>query len=104
MTGSRTDWCRRALNRAQLSQYGLVRSPSSRSEQPCVSKVFMPAAIWGHVFIAPIWSNTTWTGALLLASAVSTGVAVIVLVDRRFRLNAAEDTIHRLELLDSSNG
>jgi hypothetical protein len=30
--------------------------------------------------------------------------AVIVLVDRRFRLNAAEDTILRLELLDSSNG
>jgi hypothetical protein len=54
--------------------------------------------------IAPIWSNTTWTGALLPASAVSTGVAVIVLVDRRFRLNAAEDTIHRLELLDSSSG
>jgi hypothetical protein len=30
--------------------------------------------------------------------------AVIVLVDRRFRLNAAEDTIHRLELIDSWNG
>jgi formate-dependent nitrite reductase membrane component NrfD len=34
----------------------------------------------------PIWSNTTWTGALFLASAISTGVAAIVLVDRRLRL------------------
>jgi protein NrfD len=49
----------------------------------------------------PIWSNTTWTGALFLASAVSTGVAAIVLVDRRLRLDVSEDAIHRLEQLDS---
>jgi protein NrfD len=49
----------------------------------------------------PIWSNTTWTGGLFLASAVSTGVAAIVLVDRRLRLDVAENAIHRLEQLDS---
>ena len=49
----------------------------------------------------PIWSNTTWTGALFLASAVSTGVATIVLVDRWLKLDAAADVIDRLEQLDS---
>jgi protein NrfD len=49
----------------------------------------------------PIWSNTTWTGALFLGSAFSTGVAAIVLVDRWLRLDVCEGTIHRLEELDS---
>jgi formate-dependent nitrite reductase membrane component NrfD len=49
----------------------------------------------------PIWSNTTWTGALFLASAVSTGVATIVLVDRWLKLDVGADVFHRLENLDA---
>jgi formate-dependent nitrite reductase membrane component NrfD len=49
----------------------------------------------------PIWSNTTWTGALFLASAVSTGVATIVLVDRWSKTGISHEVIDRLEYLDS---
>jgi formate-dependent nitrite reductase membrane component NrfD len=49
----------------------------------------------------PVWSNTTWTGALFLASAGSTGAAAIVLIDRWFRLDAPEEALERLERLDS---
>ena len=49
----------------------------------------------------PIWSNTTWTGALFLTSALSTGIAAVVLVDRWTRLGVDEDVIHRLERLDT---
>ncbi len=49
----------------------------------------------------PIWSNTTWTGALFLTSALSTGIAAIVLVDRWIKRGVQEAVIHRLERLDS---
>jgi formate-dependent nitrite reductase membrane component NrfD len=45
----------------------------------------------------PIWSDTTWIGALFLASAASTGVAAIVLANRR---RVAEPVVERLEWLD----
>ncbi len=49
----------------------------------------------------PIWSNTTWTGALFLASAFSTGVATIILIDRGLGLDVSEDAIEHLETLDT---
>jgi protein NrfD len=49
----------------------------------------------------PIWSNTTWTGALFLASAFSTGVATIILINRRLGLQITEDAFERLEHLDT---
>jgi formate-dependent nitrite reductase membrane component NrfD len=49
----------------------------------------------------PIWSNTTWIGALFLASAASTGIAMIVLLDRWLRLEVREAVIEHLERLDS---
>jgi formate-dependent nitrite reductase membrane component NrfD len=49
----------------------------------------------------PVWSNTTWTGALFLASALSTGVAAIVLLDRGLRLDLPEAVLKRLERVDS---
>jgi formate-dependent nitrite reductase membrane component NrfD len=49
----------------------------------------------------PVWSNTTWTGALFLASALSTGIATIVLFERGLRLAVSEDALERLERLDS---
>jgi formate-dependent nitrite reductase membrane component NrfD len=49
----------------------------------------------------PIWSNTTWTGALFLTSSVSTGVAMIVLLDCRLKLNAPAAALKRLERLET---
>jgi hypothetical protein len=49
----------------------------------------------------PVWSNTTWIGALFLASAASTGIATMVLMNRALRLNVAEAVTERLESLDS---
>jgi formate-dependent nitrite reductase membrane component NrfD len=49
----------------------------------------------------PIWSNTTWIGALFLASAASTGIATMVLLDRWLRLDVRESVIEHLEQLDS---
>src|SRR4051795_10061273 len=49
----------------------------------------------------PIWSNTTWTGALFLASSASTGIAAMVLLDRALRLEVHESVIEHLEQLDS---
>ena len=49
----------------------------------------------------PIWSNTTWTGALFLASSASTGIAAMVLLDHGLRLDVRESVIENLERLDS---
>jgi formate-dependent nitrite reductase membrane component NrfD len=49
----------------------------------------------------PIWANTTWIGALFLASAASTGVASIVLLNRVSRLKISQGVIENLENLDS---
>jgi formate-dependent nitrite reductase membrane component NrfD len=48
----------------------------------------------------PIWSDTTWIGALFLASAASTGVATLVLLARRGPRGASPPAIARLEWLD----
>jgi protein NrfD len=49
----------------------------------------------------PIWSNTTWTGALFLTSAFSTGVATIVLINRGLSLDVTEDSLEHLDWLDT---
>jgi formate-dependent nitrite reductase membrane component NrfD len=49
----------------------------------------------------PIWSNTTWTGALFLASSASTGIAAMVVLDHGLRLGVRESVIANLERLDS---
>jgi protein NrfD len=49
----------------------------------------------------PIWSNTTWMGALFLASSASTGIAVMVILDHWPRLGVRESVIDNLERLDS---
>jgi formate-dependent nitrite reductase membrane component NrfD len=49
----------------------------------------------------PIWSNTTWMGALFLASAASTGIAAMVVLDHWLRLGVQENVIDNLERLDS---
>jgi formate-dependent nitrite reductase membrane component NrfD len=48
----------------------------------------------------PVWANTTWIGALFLASAASTGIAAMVLLDRWLRLDVQEAVIEHLEQLD----
>lgn len=48
----------------------------------------------------PIWSNTTWIGALFLASAASTGLAALILLDRWFGPGVPAAVIERLEKLD----
>ncbi len=49
----------------------------------------------------PVWSNTTWIGALFLASAASTGIAAMVLLDRGLKLKIKDSVIEHLEQLDS---
>jgi protein NrfD len=49
----------------------------------------------------PVWSNTTWIGALFLASSASTGIAAMVLLDRWLKLDVPESVIEHLEQLDS---
>jgi protein NrfD len=49
----------------------------------------------------PIWSNTTWTGALFLASSASTGIAAMVVLDHWLKLDVRESVIANLERLDS---
>ncbi|HKI20330.1 MAG TPA: NrfD/PsrC family molybdoenzyme membrane anchor subunit, partial [Isosphaeraceae bacterium] len=49
----------------------------------------------------PIWSNTTWTGALFLSSAFSTGVATIIMIDRGLGLDVTEEALEHLERLDT---
>ena len=49
----------------------------------------------------PVWSNTTWIGALFLASSASTGIAAMVLLDRGLRLEVHDSVIEHLEQLDS---
>jgi formate-dependent nitrite reductase membrane component NrfD len=49
----------------------------------------------------PVWANTTWIGALFLASAASTGIAAMVLLDRWLRLPVRESVIEHLERLDT---
>jgi formate-dependent nitrite reductase membrane component NrfD len=49
----------------------------------------------------PVWSNTTWLGALFLASSASTGIATMVLLDRWLNLRIRESVIEHLERLDS---
>jgi formate-dependent nitrite reductase membrane component NrfD len=49
----------------------------------------------------PVWANTTWIGSLFLASAASTGIAAMVLLDRWLRLDVRETVIEHLEQLDS---
>jgi formate-dependent nitrite reductase membrane component NrfD len=48
----------------------------------------------------PLWANTTWTGALFLASSVSTGLAAIIVIDRAWDLAPSETAVVRLERLD----
>jgi formate-dependent nitrite reductase membrane component NrfD len=63
---------------------------------------FFLASYTGDLLTAtnqPIWSDTTWIGPLFLASAASTGVATIVLANRRRRVPAA--VVERLEWLDA---
>jgi formate-dependent nitrite reductase membrane component NrfD len=49
----------------------------------------------------PLWSNTTWLGALFLASAMSTGVAAITLIGHWRKLEISPAAIERLERLDA---
>jgi formate-dependent nitrite reductase membrane component NrfD len=44
----------------------------------------------------PVWAGSEWIGALFLASAASTGIAVLMLVDRR-QLKSAPETVERIE-------
>jgi formate-dependent nitrite reductase membrane component NrfD len=48
----------------------------------------------------PIWSDTTWIGALFLASAASTGLAATVALARWRDPDVRPDAIERLEWLD----
>jgi formate-dependent nitrite reductase membrane component NrfD len=49
----------------------------------------------------PIWSNTTWIGALFLASSASTGIAAMVILDHGLKLNVSEAVVEHLGHLDS---
>jgi formate-dependent nitrite reductase membrane component NrfD len=49
----------------------------------------------------PIWADTTWTGALFLASAASTGVAAMLLGIRWRCRDVSHEVEERLERLDS---
>jgi formate-dependent nitrite reductase membrane component NrfD len=49
----------------------------------------------------PVWSNTTWTGGLFLTSALSSGVAAIILLDRVLGLYVSYESQERLERFDT---
>jgi polysulfide reductase chain C len=49
----------------------------------------------GHL-LRPSWTSAAWLGAVLLASAVSTGVSVVVLLDRWSRRDLDEVALERL--------
>ncbi|GIW88090.1 MAG: hypothetical protein KatS3mg108_2414 [Isosphaeraceae bacterium] len=49
----------------------------------------------------PIWADTTWIGALFLASAASTGVAAMILADRLVGGEVDHRALESLERLDS---
>jgi protein NrfD len=48
----------------------------------------------------PIWANTTWLGALFLASAASTGVAAMLLLVHRRPRDVDPHAVGRLEWVD----
>jgi formate-dependent nitrite reductase membrane component NrfD len=48
----------------------------------------------------PIWSNTTWLGALFLASAASTGIAAMSLAIRWWFRDVDHEALERLEWTD----
>jgi formate-dependent nitrite reductase membrane component NrfD len=48
----------------------------------------------------PVWSDTTWLGALFLASAASTGLAAMVLLIRWRLSDVSESALERLEWAD----
>jgi formate-dependent nitrite reductase membrane component NrfD len=49
----------------------------------------------------PYWADTTWTGALFLASAASTGIAALILLNRWLQPSLPRAVIERLERLDA---
>jgi formate-dependent nitrite reductase membrane component NrfD len=49
----------------------------------------------------PVWADTTWIGALFLASAASTGVAAMILADRLVFRDVGHAAIENLERLDA---
>jgi formate-dependent nitrite reductase membrane component NrfD len=48
----------------------------------------------------PVWADTTWIGALFLASAASTGVAAMILMDHWAFRDVDHAVVGRLERLD----
>ena len=48
----------------------------------------------------PVWSDSTWIGALFLASSGSTGIAALMLLTRAIDRNADPEWLERLETLD----
>jgi formate-dependent nitrite reductase membrane component NrfD len=49
----------------------------------------------------PFWADTTWTGALFLASAASTGIAALILLNRWLQPSLPHAVFERLERLDA---
>lgn len=49
----------------------------------------------------PVWAQSTWIAPLFLASATSTGVAAVILMDRLRGRDLPEHAIARLERLDA---
>ena len=82
----------------------LVEDVRSRSPRHQAGRAF--AAVGAIVALAfgataglmlrPTWTSAAWLGAVLLVSAVSTGVSVVVLLDRWNRREVDEVTIERL--------
>jgi formate-dependent nitrite reductase membrane component NrfD len=55
-----------------------------------------------HATNQPLWAQTTWLGAVFLASAASTGVATLILCNRLFApRSTSHGLIERLERLDA---
>jgi formate-dependent nitrite reductase membrane component NrfD len=63
---------------------------------------FFVASYTGALLTAtnqPFWSDTTWIAPLFLASAASTGTAVLILLNR-FRGGASPEALHNLDRAD----
>jgi formate-dependent nitrite reductase membrane component NrfD len=77
--------------------------PGKLVEAAGAGAAFFVASYTGVLLSAtnqPAWANTTWLGALFLASAESTGIAALVVIARWRFPDVSDEEIERLERVD----
>jgi formate-dependent nitrite reductase membrane component NrfD len=91
--GRRTDWVIR-LRRSSAAQWFAAGSFVTACFLGSYTGVLLTTSN------QPVWANTTWLGALFLASAVSTGLAAIILLDHWRVRDVSAESLEKLERAD----